>query len=149
MQYARGGREDGAVLDIKPTMAEQIAEVASDLQLRRTGHLPRAVTVVLSGETLVITLLGALSPAEQALSSEPVGAAKMREFHRQLFANSSATLREEITRITGVEVRDAASELETTTGTVVHAFTSGNMVQVFQLAHGVTEEDWAGTGATR
>ena len=135
--------------EISLTMAEQIAKVAGALQLQSTGHAAKAVTVVLSGDTLVITLNGALSPAERAVSFHPAGAAKVQEFHRQLFANSSAALREEITRITGVQVREAASEVEPVTGIVVHAFTSGNTVQVFQLAESISAEDWAGTGKTR
>lgn len=127
------------------TMAQQIAKVASAMQFQRTGHAPKAVTVVLSGYTLVITLLGALSPAEQALSGDPVGAAKLQDFHRQLFASSSAALRDEIQRITGVQVREAASEVETSTGTVVHAFTGGHMVQMFEMAPGLSVEDLAGT----
>jgi hypothetical protein len=46
------------------TMAQKIAEVASASEQRRTRHAPKAVTVVLSGDTLVIALDGALSPAD-------------------------------------------------------------------------------------
>jgi len=125
-------------------MAQQVAQAAGDFQQQRTGRAPRAVTVVLSGDTLVITLHDALSPAEKALAESPAGAAQVQEFHRQLFANSSDPLRQEIRRITGVEVREAAAEVETATGTVVHAFTSGTMVQVFQLAQGILADTWNG-----
>ncbi len=124
------------------TMAQQVARAASAYQLRRTGHAPKAVSVVLSEGTLVITLHGALTPAEQALAMNPEGAAQVQDFHRQLFANSSDSLRQEIKRITGVDVREAASEVETSTGTVVHAFTSGTMVQVFLMAENLTAETW-------
>ena len=128
------------------TMAQQVAQAASDFQEQRTGHVPKAVTVVLSEDTLVVTLHEALSPAEKALAQSPAGAAQVQEFHRQLFTNSSDSLRREIRRITGVEVREAAAEVETTSGTVVHAFTTGTMVQVFLLAHGVPADDWNGHG---
>ena len=95
------------------TMAQQIAEAAIEFEQRRTGHLPESVTVVLSGDTLVVTLHGALSPAEKALAKTPEGAAQVQEFHRQLFASSSESLRQEIKRITGVEVREATAEVET------------------------------------
>jgi hypothetical protein len=36
-------------------------------------------------------LYGALSPAEQAMAQNPEGAAKVREFHRQLFHNAADT----------------------------------------------------------
>jgi uncharacterized protein YbcI len=92
------------------------------------------VTVVLSDTTLVITLHGALSEAEKALAKSPEGAAQIQDFHRQLFVNASESLRQEIKRITGVEVREATAEVEPTSGTVVGVFTTGNTVQVYQLA---------------
>jgi uncharacterized protein YbcI len=134
------------VAELRLTMAQQVAQAASDFQEQRTGHVPKAVTVVLSEDTLVVTLHEALSPAEKALAQSPAGAAQVQEFHRQLFTNSSDPLRREIRRITGVEVREAAAEVETTSGTVVHAFTTGTMVQVFLLAHGVPADDWNGCG---
>ena len=126
-------------------MAEQIAQTAMAFEKRRTGHAPQSVTVVLSENTLVITLHGALSPAEKALAKIPGGAAKLQEFHRELFLNSAAALRLEIKRITGVEVREAAAEVEPTSGTVVQAFTSGTVVQVFLLAGNVPGESWSGS----
>src|SRR5271166_6673727 len=102
---------------IKPTMAQQIAQAAIAFEQRRTGsHKPKSVTVVLSEGTLVITLHEALSPAERELAKTPAGAAQMQEFHRQLFANSSDSLRQEIKRITGVDVREANAEIETDLG---------------------------------
>ena len=94
------------------------------------------MTVVLSEDTLVVTLLDALSPAEKALSKSPDGAEQVQDFHRQLFGNSSDEMRQEIKRITGRQVREAAAEVETATGTVVHAFTTGAMVQVYLLTPG-------------
>ena len=133
---------------LNPTMAQQVALAASAFQQQRTGHTPQAVTVVLSGETLVITLHGALSPAEKALAKTPAGAAQVQEYHRQLFTSSAGTLREEIKRITGVDVREAAAEIEPATGNVVQVFTTGTMVQVFLLAHGLSDESWNGNGPT-
>ena len=128
------------------TMAQQIAEAASAFEHLRTGHEPKSVTVVLSEETLVVTLHGALSPAERALAQTPAGAARVQDFHRQLFTDSADTLRREIKRITGVDVREATAEVETKTGTVVHVFTTGTMVQVFLLAHGISADTWSGIG---
>jgi uncharacterized protein YbcI len=128
-------------------MAEQIAEVASAFEERLTGRVPTSVTVVLVDDTLVITLHGALSPAEKALARTPLGAAQVEEFHRQLFAASFDSLRQEIKRITGVEVREAAAEIEPATGTVVKAFTTGTVVQVFLLARGISADAWKGNGS--
>ena len=124
-------------------IGKQLAQVASRFQEQRTGHPPSAVTVVLGEDTLVVTLHDALTPAEKALAKNPAGAARVQEFHRQLFANSSDTFRQEIKRLTGRDVREAAAEIEPATGAVVHAFTTGSMVQVFQLARGTATD--AGT----
>ena len=130
-----------------PTIAQQIAEAATAFQQERTGHAPKSVNVVLSGDMLVVTLHGALSPAEQAMAQSPEGAAKVQEFHRQLFLNASETLRREIKRITGVEVREATTEVKPTTGVVVQVFTTGTMVQVFLLARPLPPETWNGHGS--
>ncbi len=124
-------------------VAQQIAEAALAFHEKRTGHTPTSVTVVLGQDTLVITLHGALSPAEQVLVQSQVGAAQVREFHRELFINSAVALRQEIKRITGVDVREAVAEIEPIIGSVVQVFTTGEMVQVFQLAHNVPTDTWS------
>ena len=129
-----------------PSVAQQIAQAAIACQQQRTGHEPKSAAVVLSGDMLLITLYGALSPAEKALAQDPDGAAQVQEFHRQLFASSADELRQENKRITGVDVREATAEIETTTGTVVQIFTTGTMVQVFSLAKGVPAGSWSGNG---
>src|SRR4051812_44772468 len=129
------------------SMAQQIAEAAIAFEQRRTGnHVPKSVTVVLSEGTLVITLHEALSPAERAMAQSPAGAAQVQEFHRQLFASSADALRQEIQRITGMAVREATAEVETSTGAVVQAFTTGTVVQVFLLAGSAPTETWSGSG---
>lgn len=130
---------------IKPisTMAQQVARAVMAFQQKTTGHAPKAVTVVLSQDTLVVTLHEALSPAEKDMAKNPEGAARVQEFHRQLFRNSSQTLRDEIKRITGVEVREAVAEIEPLTGAVVQAFTSSATVQVFRLAQNVPGDSWS------
>jgi len=134
-------------MNVSPqTMSQQVAEAARAFQHRQTGHSPQAVTVVLSNDTLVVTLHQALSPAEVALSQTPDGAVKVQQYHRQLFESSADLLRKEIRRITGVKVREAAVEVESTTGAVVHAFTSGRMVQVFRLESLISAESWSGPG---
>ena len=114
--------------------AQQIAQAARAFEQQTTGRLPSSVTVVLSEDTLVITLRGTFSPAETALAKSEEGAAQLRELHRQLFTTASEPFRQEIRRITGVEVREATTEVETSTGTVV---------QVFSLVHAVPAGTWS------
>lgn len=123
---------------LEPTVARQVGQAAIAFEQGRTGVAPKSVAVVLSDDMLVITLLGALSPAEKALAQSPAGTAEVQQFHRQLFENTAGDLRQEIRRITGVEVREATAEVETATGT---------MVQVFLLARGVPAGSWSGNGS--
>jgi uncharacterized protein YbcI len=92
----------------KTNLAQHIAQAAIAFEQRRTGnHGPMSVTVVLSERVLLITLHEALSPPRKALAKTPAGATQIQKFHRQLFANSDS-LRQEIKRITGMEVREAS-----------------------------------------
>ena len=118
-------------------MAEQIARSAATFHQELTGHEPRSVSVVIGGDTLVVTLHGALSPAEQAMARSPAGSAMVQEFQRELFLSASDTLRQEIIRITGVPVREARAEAEPAAGAVVQAIASGTTVQVFLLTGSV------------
>lgn len=127
---------------VNETMAQQVAQAAGALQLQRTGHKPQLVTVVLSGDTLVVTLHEALTLAEKALAKTAAGADQVREFHRELFATSCESMRHQIKQITGVDVREATAEIETTTGAIVHVFTTGTVVQVFLLAQVISEDRW-------
>jgi uncharacterized protein YbcI len=115
-------------------MAEQIAQAATTFQQQRTGHQPKSVSVMLGGDTLVVTLHGALSPAEQAMVQSSQGAAKVLEFHRHLFLNASDTLRQRIKQITGMEVLESSAEVDPTCGPILHVFPSGTMLQIFLLS---------------
>lgn len=127
----------------KLSMAQQIAEAASAFETRRTGIVPTSVSVVQCDGTLVITLHGALSPAERTLAAQsPEAAARVQEFHRQLFASAADSLRQDIKRITGVAVREAAAEIEPESGTVVGVFTSGTTVQVYLLTRSIPAHVW-------
>ena len=128
------------------TMAQQIAEAARAFELETTGHLPKSVTVVLSDHTLVITMHGSLSPAERALAASPAGALQVQEFHQQLFATASESLRREIERIAGVEVPGTKAEVETSTDMVVKVFTTGTAVHVLLLAEKVAAGSGGGNG---
>ncbi|MBI3463141.1 MAG: DUF2294 family protein [Planctomycetes bacterium] len=120
-----------------PGAAQQVALAAIAFEQQRTGRLPRWATAVMSDDTLVITLHAALSPAERALANSTHAASQLQEFHRQLFKDAADSLRGEIKRITGVEVRH---------GTLEADMTSGTLVQVFLLADRVPADHWSGNG---
>ena len=123
------------------SMAQRIAETAIVLEEQRLGRKPTSVTVVLGGDTLVITMHGVLSPAEKDLAKSQAGAARLQEFHQQLFTLSSEPLRQEIKRITGLEIREVAPDK----ATAVQVYSVGTVVQVFLLAGRLPADSWDGT----
>jgi uncharacterized protein YbcI len=130
------------------SLSQELAQIALAMQSERTGHTPKAVTVVASDDTVVLTLHEALTPAEKVLARTESGAAKVEQYHRALFAVSCDELRREIQRLTGRKVREAAVVVEPATGAIVHAFTSGTVVQIFQLEpHGLATHVSAGVPA--
>ena len=60
--------------------AQQIAQAARTFEEQATGRPPSSVAVVLSEDTVVLTLRGTLSPAEAALAKSPEGAAQCGSF---------------------------------------------------------------------
>ena len=124
------------------SMAQQIGQTAIAFEEQRLGRKPRSVTVVLGGDTLVITMHGVLSRAEQTLAASPAGAAQLQEFHQQLFKLSSDPLRQEIRRITGLEICEGRQDKATA---AVQVFSVGTVVQVFLLAGRMLADTWEGT----
>jgi uncharacterized protein YbcI len=124
------------------SMAQQIAQTAIAFEEQRLGRKPTSVTVVLGGDTLVITMHGVLSLAEQTLAASPAGAAQLQEFHETLFQFSSDALRREIKRITGLETCEDAENKATA---AVQVFSVGTVVQVFLLAGRLPADSWDGT----
>ena len=122
-----------------PSMAQQIAQTAIAFEEQRLGRKPKSVTVVLGGDTLVITMRGVLSPAEQALATSPEGAAQLQVFHEKLFQLSSDPLRREIEKITGLEICEVAKNKA---AAAVQVFSVGTVVQVFLLAGRLSADSW-------
>jgi uncharacterized protein YbcI len=95
--------------------------------------------------TVVITFSGALSPAELALAHTGDGAARVEQLQRQLFQAAGDALRQEIQRITGTSIRSANTAIDRGSGTVVQAFPSGTLVQVYLLEGFVPVQHWSGS----
>jgi uncharacterized protein YbcI len=124
------------------SMAQQIAQTAIAFEEQRLGRRPSSVTVVLGGDTLVITMHGVLSPAERALAASPAGVRQLQVFHQELFQLSSDPLRREIAKITGLELCEVATDRSTA---AVQVFAVGTVVQVFLLAGRLPADSWDGT----
>jgi uncharacterized protein YbcI len=137
----RADERDAMKQKSAPTIAERIGQATCAFHERQTGRVLKSVNVVISADTIVVTLMGALSQAEQLLAQSPERAATVQEFHHHLFQSASETIRTEIERVANVDVKEAS----------VQVLATGNMVQVFLLAQVLTTESWSGpcTAAAR
>jgi uncharacterized protein YbcI len=138
--------ENGPMKKTHLSMAKQIAEAVGAFELRTGSYLPKSISVVMSECTLVITLQGALSPIEQTLAQSAKGADRLQDFHHALFANTPGSLRQEIQKITGMDVCEASTEVEPDDGAVAKVSTSGTVVHVLLLDGNVPTDTWSGKG---
>jgi uncharacterized protein YbcI len=118
-----------AAAQSQQTIGQKIAQAASAFEKRRAKQGRKWVAVFMNEDTIVIALHGSLTAAEKALSQSPAGAARVREYHRQMFTDASGVLHRQIKSISGMEVRDTTGEIEAKTGHVVQIFatdTAGN-----------------------
>ena len=113
---------------------KELAEIASVQQQLRTGHPPKKGDVAFAGNAVVMVLHDALTRAEKKLAQDPKATNQLQAFHRELFLNSSNTMKQEIARVTGRAVRETVSELETGAGSLVYAPATGVMIQVYMLS---------------
>lgn len=118
------------------TIGQRIARAARAFEKRQTKHGRIWVVVFMNEDTIVIALHGSLTAAEKAQSQSLAGAARVWEFHRQMFTNASAALFRKIKSITGMEVRDTTAEIDPTTGHVVQIFTTDTVGEKFLCVPG-------------
>ena len=127
------------------TIGQRIARAARAFEKRQTKHGRIWVVVFMNEDTIVIALHGSLTAAEKAQSQSLAGAARVWEFHRQMFTNASAALFRKIKSITGMEVRDTTAEIDPTTGHVVQIFTTDTVAEDFPVRSSSPAGTRAGT----
>jgi len=127
-------------------MARQVALAACDFERRRTGNSPKSVTVVLGEHTVVITCTVPCRRPRELWRKSPQVPLKCRSFTANCSTTPPIRCGRRSDEVTGADVREAAVEVEPTTGSVVKAFASGTVVEVFLLADSVTAGTWSGSG---
>jgi uncharacterized protein YbcI len=113
-----------------------VARAARACERRRATPGREWVAVFMNEDTIVIAMHGSLTDEERALTRTPAGTTRVREFHRQLFADVTDTLAQQIRSITGMDVRGTTAEINVTTGTVMHVLTTATVLADFLLSDG-------------
>lgn len=120
------------------SLARRVARAAGTFEHLLTGRAPASVTVVASGESLVVTLHECFSAAERDLvACGERGRDRVESYHRQLFEHSCEAFRSHLRKATGVAFESAISHVDRTTGSVLKTFTTAHNVEVFLLGNGL------------
>ena len=128
-----------------PNMAEQIAKAVMEYELHTDGHMPKQVTVMMSGRTLVITLEGALTTIEQTLAQGVDGAAHVEDYHNHLFTKPPLLMWKKIRQITEGHSFEGEFDGHDPPNTCAKVFPNGTIIHVFLLLINVTASAWSGT----
>jgi uncharacterized protein YbcI len=108
--------------DTEATMAKRIALAAMVYEHRVTGRVPEIVTVVLGDDAVIIKACRSLAQTKAEMVKSSDCAVQLRESQRIPFNIACEPLRCEIGQITGVEVREAVAEVESSIGIGVKVF---------------------------
>jgi uncharacterized protein YbcI len=114
-------------------IGHMVAQAARASESRRKQRGREWVAVFMNEDTIVIALHGSLTDMEKTLMRSPAGGARVRHYHRNLFASVTDTLALEIKSITGMVVRHTTSEINPTTGCVVQFLTTDTVSAQFMM----------------
>jgi uncharacterized protein YbcI len=124
--------------DVPDSVTDQIAQAVWDFETNRTGGRPRAVSIVLNNDILVIKRHRALEVAErQVLATDKFDTDKAASEglkQKQHVLTATDSIWQDIERITGRQLKEYTVEAESRfAATIQKASLSGVLVQVFRL----------------
>jgi uncharacterized protein YbcI len=123
-------------------IADKVAKAAMALHMRELGVAPSLVVVVASADALMVTMCGSLTPQDHNLAHCSKHNSESQQFQQQHFAQFVEPLRREIERITESPVLESSVDVEESTGSVVLAFSTANVLSVCLLAEHTHADDW-------
>ncbi len=127
-----------ATLSADTWLARRVARAASGFEHGLLGRAPTSVTVVGSGNWMVVHLQEPFSQLERRLAREGRSAAcRVAEFHRQLFDQSIEALCEHVQRATGVAFRGGLAHIDVASGSIHKTLATATQVDVFLMGQGL------------
>jgi len=119
-------------------LARQVARSAGSFEHGLLGRAPTSVTVVGTGDWMVVYLHVPFSALERQLAATGrAGARRVCEFHHALFRRTAGPLCEHVRLATGVALAAAIAHVDTATGSVLKTLATSAEVDLFLLGAGV------------
>ena len=118
-------------------LARRVARAIGAFEHALFGRAPRSVTVVASGDQVVVSLHESFSPLERRLVDEPAGRCRVEDFHHGMFDDTRDALALHVRRCTGVALDAGIAHVDAVTGSVLKTFTTERSVELFLLGQGV------------
>ncbi|MFM8434177.1 MAG: Na-translocating system protein MpsC family protein [Planctomycetia bacterium] len=141
-------------------LARKVARAIGCFEHALLDRVPRSVTIVASGDRLVVSLHESFSPLERGLAANGRGCCRIEDFHHDIFDSSREALVEHVRSSTGVALDAGIVHVDAATGSILKTFTTDPAVELFLLGEGLPAlgvpvnahlhaHGAAGTGAVR
>jgi uncharacterized protein YbcI len=117
-------------------LARKVARAIGCFEHALLDRVPRSVTIVTSGDRIVVSLHESFSPLERRLAAGG-GCCRIEDFHHEIFDSSRDALIQHVRGNTGVGLDAGIVHVDATTGSVLKTFTTDPSVELFLLGDGL------------
>jgi uncharacterized protein YbcI len=114
----------------KGQMEAKISEVIIKFERDCMGKGPAETKTSIIDDAVFVRLNGVLTPAEEQLVKTSVGASLIKEARIQLLENAGGLLKSSVEEITGCSIESFHSDLCTSTGAKIIAFTLDRNLEI-------------------
>ena len=118
-------------------LARKVARAIGCFEHALLDRVPRSVTIVTSGDGVVVSLHESFSPLERRLAAGSGGCCRVRAFHHGIFASSRDAFVDHVRSSTGVALDAAIVHVDPATGSILKTFTTDPSVEMFLLGEGL------------
>jgi len=118
-------------------LARKVARAIGCFEHALLDRVPRSVTIVTSGDGVVVSLHESFSPIERRLAAGSGGCCRVEEFHRGIFTSSRDAFVDHVRSSTGVALDAGIVHVDPATGSILKTFTTDPSVELFLLGEGL------------
>lgn len=118
-------------------LARKVARAIGCFEHALLDRVPHSVTIVASGDRVVVSLHESFSPLERRLAAGSGGCCRVKHFHHGIFDSSRDALVDHVRGSTGVALDTGIVHVDPATGSILKTFTTDPSVELFLLGEGL------------